>query len=145
MNNHRLFVLSAALLVFVAAESATAQSTIFNVPTTDTVAKGKAYFEFDYLPQIPKPDTADRLHIISPRIVIGVPGNIEAGANFATFHTAGTTNAFFQPNIKWKFMHDDSQGLAAAVGGILFTPINNREGVDTFGLVFGNFSKKVKT
>jgi hypothetical protein len=55
MNNHRFLVLSAALLVFVAVEKAAAQSTIFNVPTTDTVAKGKVYFEFDYLPQIPKP------------------------------------------------------------------------------------------
>jgi hypothetical protein len=145
MNNHRFLVLSAALLVFVAVEKAAAQSTIFNVPTTDTVAKGKVYFEFDYLPQIPKPEAADRLHIINPRIVVGVPGNVEAGANFAIFHTAGTTNAFFQPNIKWKFMHDDNEGLAAAAGGILFTPINNRDSVDTFGLVYGNFSKKVKT
>jgi hypothetical protein len=109
------------------------------------VAKGKIYFEFDYLPQIPKPDFADRLHIINPRIVVGVGGNVEAGANFATFHTPGTTNVFIQPNVKWKFANDDNQGLAAAAGGILFTPINNRTGVDTFGLVYGDFSKKVKT
>jgi len=152
MNNHKFLALTAALVLFVFAERATAQSTIFNVPTTDTVAKGKVYFEFDYLPQIPKPDASDRLHIINPRIVIGVPGNVEAGANFATFHTAGTTNVFFEPNIKWKFMHDDTQGLAAAAGSILFSAINNREdvntfgpGVNTFGLVYGNFSKKVKT
>jgi len=145
MNNHRLLLLSAALIVLVVAERATAQSTIFNVPTTDTVAKGKTYFEFDYLPQIPKPDASDRLHIINPRIVVGVPSNLEVGANFATFHTSGTTNVFFQPNIKWKFINDDNGGFAAAAGGILFTPINNRAGVDTFGLVYGNFSKKVKT
>jgi hypothetical protein len=77
--------------------------------------------------------------------VVGVPGNIEVGANFASYHTPGTTNAFFQPNIKWKFANRDNEGMTAAVGGILYTPINNRTGVDTYGLVYANFSKKVKT
>jgi hypothetical protein len=145
MKNTRLITLIAALLLLVAAESAMAQSTIFNIPTTDVVAKGKVYFEFDYLPQIPKPEGADRLQIIDPRIVVGPGGNVEVGSNFASFHISGTTNAFFQPNIKWRFASDDNKGLAAAGGGILFAPINHREGVDTFGLVYGNFSKKVKT
>jgi hypothetical protein len=35
-------------------QAAMAQSTIFNIPTTDTVSPKKGYFEFDYLPQIPK-------------------------------------------------------------------------------------------
>ena len=36
-------------LAMVAAQPAAAQSTIFNIPTTDTVAPKKGYFEFDYL------------------------------------------------------------------------------------------------
>jgi len=138
-------VLPLLFLVFVFAENALAQSTIFNVPTTDVVAKGKGYFEFDYLPQIPGPDNSDRLHIFTPRIVIGAGANIEAGSNVAFLHRAGNTSAFLQPNIKWRFAHNDKKGLAAAAGGILYTPINNRQGVDTFGLIYGNFSKKVTT
>src|SRR6185436_8007042 len=37
------------------------------------------------------------------------------------------------------------KGLAASAGTILYAPTNNRSSVDTFGLVYGNFSKKVKT
>jgi hypothetical protein len=122
-----------------------AQSTIFNVPTTDTVAKGKVYFEFDFLPQIPKPEGADRLYIYNPRLVVGVAPNLEAGANVAFFHTSDNTNAFLQPNMKWRFYKNDTKGLAAAGGGILFTPVNNREGVRSFGLVYSEFHKKVKT
>jgi hypothetical protein len=140
-----VFKLIAPLVFIAIAQSAMAQSTIFNIPTTDTVAKGKGYFEFDYLPQLPKAENADRLQIIDPRLVVGVSNNVEAGANVAVFHTPGTNNAFLQPNIKWKFLNDDADGVAAAGGGILYTPINNREGVDTFGLVYGNVSKKVKT
>jgi len=147
MQRHTLTKLSwlALVLGFMTAEGAFAQSTIFNIPTTDVVSNGKASLEFDYLPQIPKSENVDRLHIIDPRIVVGIPGNVEAGANFAFLHTAGTTNAFFQPNIKWRFANADKRGLAAAAGGILYSPINNRDGVDTFGLVYSNFSKKVKS
>src|SRR5215470_6364988 len=124
MNNHKFLALTAALVLFVFAERATAQSTIFNIPTTDTVAKGKVYFEFDYLPQIPKPDASDRLHIVNPRIVAGPGGNVEVGANVATYHLPGNNTVLFQPNIKWKFMDDNNAGLAAAGGGILFTPLS---------------------
>ncbi|HYR84591.1 MAG TPA: hypothetical protein VE422_10985 [Terriglobia bacterium] len=134
-----------AVLLFVfSGKAAMAQSTIFNIPTTDAVAKGKVYFEFDYLHQTPKTEGADRLHIIVPRGVVGLGGNVEAGANVAFFHSGGTTNSYFQPNIKWKFASSDDRGFAASMGGILYTPINTPPGVDTYGLVYGNFSKKVK-
>ena len=121
MKKQALFQLLTPLLFRLTVESAMAQSTIFNVPTTDVVAKGKGYFEFDYLPQLPKPELGDRLHIINPRIVAGVGANVEIGANVPLLHTPGTTNAFFQPNLKWRFANDDNEGLAGAVGGILVT------------------------
>jgi hypothetical protein len=137
--------LSGALLLSFVAGEALAQSTIFNIPTTDTVAQGKVYFEFDFLPQVPKPEGDDRLYIYNPRLVVGLGPNLEAGINVPSFHVSGATDVFAQPNIKWRFFSDDTDGLAAAGGGILFTPINHREGVETFGLVYGEFSKKVKT
>lgn len=53
--------------------------------------------------------------------------------------------SYFQPNIKYKFAASDARGLAASAGVIWYTPINHREGVDNYGLVYGNFSKKVLT
>jgi hypothetical protein len=126
---------------------AQAQSTIFNVPTTDTVSPKKVYFEFDYLPQIPKTEGAGRIQIFNPRIVVGIVPNLEAGANFANFHFGGDPSSMFsfiQPNLKYKFAASDPHGVAAAAGLIWYTPINHREGADSFGLVYGNFSKKVK-
>src|SRR5262245_58124764 len=124
-----------------------AQSTIFNVPTTDTVKPGKAYFEFDYLPQMPKTEGVGRTQIFAPRIVVGAAPNLEVGANVSNIHFGGDTSSTFsgfQPNIKYKFAANDNKGLAAAAGIIWFTPINHRTGADSFGLVYGNFSKKVK-
>jgi len=132
-------------LFVISVPSALGQSTLFNVPTTDTVAKGKVYVELDYLPQIPKPDASDRLHTINPRLVAGLLTKVEIGANFPFNHTTGVTETTIQPNIKWKFASNNAKGLAAAVGGILYTPINHRRAVDTYSLVYASFSKKVKT
>jgi len=133
----------AMMVIFSAAQTATAQSTIFNIPSTDTVSAKKAYAEFDYLPQVPGPSAGGRFQILVPRVVVGVAPNLEAGANFSFVHVPGTTNSFFQPNIKYKFLHDDMKGLGGSAGLIWYTPMNNRTGVDSYGLVYGNFSKKV--
>lgn len=136
----RFFVL---LVVLGCAQMAMAQSTIFNIPSTDTVAPKKGYAEFDYLIQEPGPTAGGRFQLWVPRIVVGVAPNVEIGTNIAFSHVPGITNDFFQPNIKWKFAHDDKKGLAASAGIIWYTPINHRTGVDSYGVVYGNFSKKV--
>lgn len=137
---------AAAAIVTMAPTPAAAQSTIFNIPSTDTVSPKKGYFEFDYLVQTPPPDEG-QFQTFAPRIVIGITSQIEAGANFATTHYAddGGTYAYFQPNLKYKFYANDDKGLAASAGLIWYVPMNNRDSADTFGLFYGNFSKKVKS
>jgi hypothetical protein len=128
---------------------AAAQSTLMNIPTTDAVAPKKGYFEFDYLLQMPVDDGVGRVQVIAPRIVAGVAPGLEVGANFFNYHTGGhtgadgSTNSYFQPNLKYRFWANDDSGMATSAGFIWYTPINNREGQDSFGLVYGNFSKKV--
>jgi hypothetical protein len=164
-----------ALLFVVAAQTAMAQSTIFNIPSGDTVDKGKAYFEFDFLPQAPGfdavPGTATvpgtpafRTMFYNPRLVVGAPHDTEFGVNFPTFHTTGgvsngscsaasatSTCAYIEPNFKWKFYKNDDQGLSFVTGALLHQPLNGRAEVagvqtnETWGLFYGNFTKKVKT
>jgi hypothetical protein len=69
-------------MAVVTVQPAAGQSTIFNIPTTDTVAPKKGYFEFDYLAQAPRPD-AGSFQIFVPRIVVGAGKMIEVGVNFA--------------------------------------------------------------
>jgi hypothetical protein len=144
------FIILAKLLFVLTAFSSQvlAQSTIFNIPTTDTVAKGKVYAEFDFLPQVPGTDVS-RTYLYNPRMVVGAPGNLEFGVNFPTYNTRASgdsaTNGYIQPNAKWKFYENEKAGVALAVGGLLNTPLNNRDLQDTWGLVYGLVSKKVKT
>ena len=139
-----------ALLLVVTAQTAMAQSTIFNIPTTDTVSKGKGYFEFDFLSQAPAFDTT-RTYLYNPRVVVGVAPNAEAGVNFPTYHTSGlpsgsTSNfGYIQPNFKWKYYNNDDKGVAIAAGILWNTPLNQRDLQDSWGYVYTNISKKIKS
>jgi hypothetical protein len=136
------------LMLFASAGRLMAQSTIFNIPTTDTVAKKKVYAEFDFLPQVPGTDSS-RTYVYNPRLVVGAPGNVEIGVNFPTYNTRSsgnsTTNAYIQPNAKWKFFENEKLGIATAAGAIMNLPLNNRDGQDSWGLLYALFSKKIKT
>jgi hypothetical protein len=135
------------LIFILIGSQAMAQSTIFNIPTTDTVAKKKVYAEFDFMPQVPGTDVS-RTYMYNPRLVIGAPGNLEFGVNFPLYNTrasgASATNGYMQPNAKWKFYSNDNAGIALAVGGLINTPLNNRDIQDSWGMVYGLISKKVK-
>lgn len=132
----------AALTVAMPA-TASAQSTIFNIPSTDTVSPGKGYFEFDYLVQLPAPDSG-QFQIFAPRGIVGVTSKLEAGVNVAMTHVAddGGTTTYFQPNAKYKFFANDDKGLAATAGIIGYFGNND---ADSFGQLYGNFSKKIKS
>src|SRR5580765_7681586 len=97
------FVVLASVLV---AQSAWAQSTIFNIPSTDVVAKGKGYFEIDFLPQAPGPDVGSSIQIYNPRFIAGLPHDVEIGFNIPIYHVGSgdpSNLAYFQPDLKWRF------------------------------------------
>jgi hypothetical protein len=145
-------------LLAAAASPAAAQLTIFNVPSGDLVDKGKRYIEFDFVPQAPGPVSRSRTYLYNPRLVLGGPHDTELGVNFPAFHTssgnpacngAGTCG-YFEPNVKWKYYKSDERGLAFITGVLLHIPMNGRTTVngvaqnETWGLFYGNFTKKIK-
>jgi hypothetical protein len=148
VRSYRIYAQLLVLILISFSGQVLAQSTIFNIPTTDTVSKGKAYAEFDFMPQAPGTDVS-RTYMFNPRLVVGAPHNFELGVNFPIYHTrtsgASATNGYIQPNAKWKFYDNDKAGVALAAGGLFNTPINNRNDQDSWGLLYGLFSKKIKT
>jgi hypothetical protein len=67
-----------------------AQQTVFNVPTTDVLDKGKVYFELDVSA---KPNNSDALNKFSsfvPRLVVGAGNRVEVGFEYPRQHSTGT-------------------------------------------------------
>jgi hypothetical protein len=123
---------------------AAAQSTIFNIPSTDVVAKGKRYVEFDFISHLESHENGGFQTYI-PRAVFGLGKGVEVGFNVAfTDALLPDQPVELQPNLKYQFWSSEDKGMAATFGGIAYLPVANRSGVDTFGLIYSNFSKKIK-
>jgi hypothetical protein len=124
-------------------QTAFAQSTIFNIPTTDAVAAKKVYFEFDFVSHLESHDNGG-FQTYVPRVVVGAGKGVEVGLNVGTTDSIGSTLVYAQPNIKWRFYGNDDNGVATSVGTILYTPLKDHDINDTFGLFYANISKKFK-
>jgi len=144
MKTLRKILLSCGVLLCAVAFNegvASAQSTLFNIPSTDVVSERKVYVEFDFISHLEDHEDGG-FQTFVPRVVVGLGKGFEVGSNFSfTDALAPDQPVEIQPNIKWRFYGGES--VAASAGAILYTPIANRDGIDTFTLLYGNVSKKV--
>jgi hypothetical protein len=131
-------------ITFFECQTTKAQSTLFNIPSTDVVAKKQTYLEFDFISHLESHrDGGFRAYV--PRVVFGLGKKLEAGLNVSFADALAPDQPVeLQPNIKYQFYSNEGNGFAASVGGILYTPVAHRAGVDTFGLIYTVVSKKVK-
>ena len=138
--------LSATVLLMLLPKSvALAQSTLFNVPSTDVVAKKKVYLEFDFLSHF-ESHAEGGFQIYAPRAVFGIGKGVEVGLNVTAVDAfAPDQPIYISPNAKWQFYSNEGNGVAISAGGLLYTPIAHRAGADTFGFVYSVVSKKVKS
>ena len=135
----KLFVL---VIVLFASSSAFAQTTIINTPSTDVVASKKVYVEMDFLTNYAWQRQGSFQNYI-PRVIIGIPGKLEAGVNVSFTHISGQELPVeVQPNVKWQFYNNEAAGVAGAMGCILYTPMNHRAGTDTLGQCYVVGSKR---
>ncbi|HXG65671.1 MAG TPA: hypothetical protein VNO70_11230 [Blastocatellia bacterium] len=144
LKRHFLSVGLLIALMAVCNTTAAAQSTLFNIPSTDAVPKGKTYLEFDFISHLESHSNGG-FQTYVPRAVFGLGKGVEIGANLSfTDALAPDQPVELQPNLKWQFYSNEDNGLAASAGIIGYLPIANRNGVDDFALVYSNVSKKFK-
>jgi hypothetical protein len=121
-----------------------AQSTLFNIPSTDVLPEKKVYLEFDFISHFERHRNGG-FQVYVPRAVFGLAKRTEVGVNIAfTDALAPNQPVEIQPNVKVQLYNNEKRGVAASVGGIAYLPVTNRAGTDTFGMVYVVFSKKVK-
>ena len=116
------FLISTLVL---ACANVTAQSTVFNIPSTDVQSPGSVYLEADFIIHFGSLREGGYQEY-GPRVVVGLPGNMEVGIN--AFHTRAepAEPIELQPNFKWQFYANEKRGLAFATGVLISTPITRR-------------------
>jgi len=110
------FIFSVLLAV-----NANAQQTIFNVPTTDVLDRGKVYAELDlsFKPNEP------RFSSFVPRVVIGMGGNVEIGLNVTGNIQPGDDTIALVPTVKYRFYQNERKDFALMAGTNFVIPVRN--------------------
>jgi hypothetical protein len=120
-----------------------AQSSIFNVPSTDVMPPHTLYVEADYIAH-PASYEDGGFHYFGPSIIYGVRKNFEIGLNAYATRSGEPGAAELQPNVKWQFYNNETRGIAAAAGGMLFVPLTRRPGTNVKAMLYATISKQVK-
>ena len=124
-----------------------AQQTVFNVPTTDVLDKGKVYFELDISA---KPNDSAALNKFSsfvPRLVVGAGGRVEVGLNILGNVQPGPDSTTLAPAVKWKVYDGKDNGWAIALGDNLYFPVRNKAynaGTYAYTMVQKTFNKSTR-
>lgn len=134
----RLLKIVVVALALCAARVARAQETVFDVPSADVLDKGKVYFELDSTARPVNP-----MYTTTPRIMVGVGFDIEAGMNFVGLSEPATGQNIVAPTIKWRLWKDEDSGWSFYVGDDLFLPVRKRT-YDAGNYFYACFAKKWK-
>ncbi len=125
-----------ASILFGSAAFVKAQQTIFNVPTTDVLDRGKVYFELDASFKTNDQIALSKFSSFVPRVVVGIGGNIEVGLNVTGNVQPGADTTTFVPTVKWKFYQNKNKDTAFIAGTNLYIPVKNRSyNVGTYSYV----------
>jgi hypothetical protein len=126
------------------ARNGQAQQTIFNVPTTDVLDKGKVYVEVDISFKPNNAGAVNRFSAFVPRVVFGTGGNVEVGLNVTGNVQPGADSTTLSPTAKWKAYQGKDNGIALVIGDNLFIPVRHR-GYKLGNYVYAEVSKTFKS
>jgi len=131
-------------VVLIAPLEVHAQQTIFNVPTTDVLEKGKVYGELDASLKPTDGALVSRFSSFVPRVVVGAGSQVEVGLNVTGNIQPGPDSTTLVPTIKWKPYQGKDNGWAFVVGDNLFVPVRNRA-YNAGNYVYAELSKTLKS
>ena len=129
--------------LFGAASVVSGQQTIFNVPSTDVLAKGKVYAELDASLKPTDGAVVTKFSSFVPRVVVGAGNRVEIGLNITGNIQPGADSTTLIPTIKWKPYQGKDNGWAFVVGDNLFVPVRNRA-YNAGNYVYAEMSKTFK-
>ncbi|HEU4931331.1 MAG TPA: hypothetical protein VFT48_04590 [Pyrinomonadaceae bacterium] len=142
-NKHIVLALSFLSVLFLSTGlTVQAQQTIFNVPTTDVLDKGKVYAELDASLKATDGSDVRKFSSFVPRLVIGAGNNVEFGLNLTGNIQPGPDSTTLVPAIKWKPFQRES-GWTMVVGDNFFIPVRNRA-YNAGNYVYAEMSKTFK-
>lgn len=120
-----------------------AQSTVFNIPSTDVQPAHSLYAEADFLAHFSSFESGG-YQLYGPRLVYGLSKRAEVGINAFLTNTSPAEPVEIQPNFKLQLYQNEQKGFALATGSIVFVPVTQRSSSSTRAMIYAVASKSVK-
>lgn len=137
-------ILVVTLFAIVSNRIILAQSSIINVPSTETQPEKTTYIEADLFTHFASYRNGG-FQFFGPSMVYGLRKNVEIGANFYYGHEESKNTVEFQPNIKWRPYENQKSGTAVSVGAIGFIPLNESTGARPNAMIYANVSQTLQS
>jgi hypothetical protein len=120
-----------------------AQSTVFNVPSTDIQPAKRFYVEADFTAHWSSFESGG-YQSYGSRIVYGLNQRLEVGINAFYTRTSPAEPVEIQPNFKIQLYKNEERGLSFATGALVFVPVTQRSSNPTRSMVYAVASKNFK-
>jgi hypothetical protein len=145
LNSKPALFRTVALIGFALASSygVSAQSTVFNIPSTDLQAARRLYVEADFTAHLSSFESGG-YQSYGPRIIYGLNKRMEVGINAFYTRTSPTEPVEIQPNFKLQLYKNEDKGVAVVTGTIVFVPVAQRSSSTTRAMVYAVASKNIK-
>ncbi|MFZ1701983.1 MAG: hypothetical protein WBO10_14105 [Pyrinomonadaceae bacterium] len=138
----RTSLLFCTLIVFVCGVAVSAQSTLFNIPTTDTLPKGSWGLEGDFITK-PAAYRDGGFQTYGYRLAYGASNKTEIGSNFYYTYDGEEATAQVEFSLKQNVYRSERHGFAISGGGVAFVPLRTRGTDKTSVMAYGVASKTV--
>ena len=138
-----LKILSLIAFTMATFHGASAQSTVFNIPSTDVQTAHRWYVEADFMAHFSSFESGG-YRLYGSRLVYGMSKRAEIGVNAFFVETAPAEPVEIQPNFKFRLYENEEKGLAAAAGALVFVPLTQGAGNHTRALAYSVVSKNMK-
>ncbi len=128
--------------IFLAAVSASAQTTLFNIPVADTLQKGSWGLEGDFITK-PTKYSDGGYQTYGYRVAYGLSNRTELGSNFYYTWDGEESTAQAEFSVKQNVYRNEKLGLTISGGAVAFVPLRARNGDKTAVMVYGVADKTV--
>jgi len=141
MSKTTIFFLGAFVLA--AAVTASAQTTLFNIPVADTLQKGSWGVEADFITK-PVKYSDGGYQTYGYRVAYGLNNKTEIGSNFYYTWNGSESTAQAEFSVKQNVYRNEKYGVTVSGGAVAFLPLQSRNGDKTSVMVYGVVGKTVE-
>ncbi len=126
-----------------AAGAAFGQTTLFNIPTADTLQRGSWGLEGDFITK-PVSYRDGGYQTYGYRVAYGLTNKTEIGSNFYLTYDGDKTSAQAEFSLKHNVYRNERLGVTVSGGAVAFVPLRARGTDKTSVMVYGVASKSIE-